>query len=76
MIADTRPLIEITQDALRLLYRELGLVETVRFLNQFTDGFGNYTDQRRTWTESLTFEEAVSDIHAYQARRSGDSRDK
>ncbi len=76
MITDTRPLIEITQDALRLLYRELGLVETVRFLNQFTDGFGNYTDQRRTWTEGLTFEEAVSDIRAYQARRPDDNRAK
>ncbi len=44
MIAETQPLTEITQEALRLLYRELGLVNTIRFLNQFTTGFGNYTE--------------------------------
>ncbi len=43
MITSTRPLAEITQEALRVLYRELGVVDTVRFLNQFTMGFGNYS---------------------------------
>ncbi len=36
MTVETKPLTEIPQDALRLLYRELGLVNTIRLLNQFT----------------------------------------
>jgi hypothetical protein len=69
MIAETRPLVEITVEALRLLYRELGLVDTVRFINQFTAGFGNYTEERRALIENQTFEEAMADIRAYQTRR-------
>ncbi len=69
MIVETRPLIEITIDALRLLYRELGLVDTVRFINQFTTGFGNYTEERRALIENQTLDEAMADIRMYQARR-------
>jgi hypothetical protein len=54
MIAETRPLIGITQEALRMLYRELGVVNTVRSLNQFTMGFGNCTEERRAAMENQT----------------------
>ncbi|HQY94808.1 MAG: hypothetical protein WAU00_05310 [Caldilinea sp.] len=69
MIAETRPLVEITQDALDLLYRELGVVATTRFLNQFTAGFGNYTDERRALLADQSLEEALTAVRAYQARR-------
>ena len=36
MMAEPRPLAEITQTALKVLYREIGVVNTVRFINQFT----------------------------------------
>ena len=69
MIAETRPLIEITQEALRVLYRELGLVNTVRFLNQFSTGFGNYTEERRAVVEDQTLEDVLAQVYAYQAKR-------
>ena len=69
MMLDTRPLIEITQEALRLLYRELGLVNTIRFLSQFTPGFGNYTEERRIATENQTLDEVLAEVYAYQARK-------
>lgn len=69
MITETQPLTEITQEALRLLYRELGLVNTIRFLNQFTTGFGNYTEERRTLLENQTLDEALADLRNYQAQR-------
>jgi hypothetical protein len=75
MITDPKPLIEITQEALRVLYRELGLVDTVRFINQFTHGFGNYTEERRKLLENQTFQEAIADVRAYQAIRPADTRD-
>ncbi len=46
MNTDTRPLIEINQQAIALLYKELGVVDAVRFLKQFTQGYGNYTQER------------------------------
>ena len=45
MITDARPLIEINQQAITLLYKELGTVDAVRFLKQFTQGYGNYTQE-------------------------------
>ena len=70
MIAETRPLAEITQEALRLLYRELGVVNTVRFLNQFTGGYGNYTEERRAANEDQSLDELLAEIYAFQAENS------
>jgi hypothetical protein len=36
-----KPLIEINQQAIHLLYKELGVVNAVRFFKQFTKGYGN-----------------------------------
>ena len=69
MTIATRPLTEITVEALHLLYVQLGLVDTVRFLNQFTTGFGNYTEERRAIVEAQTFEEALTEVRAYQSKR-------
>ena len=69
MIVETRPLSEITQEALRLLYRDLGIVNTVRFLNQFTPGFGNYTEERRALIENQTLDEVLADVRSFQEKR-------
>ena len=58
MITDARPLIEINQQAIRLLYKELGVVDAVRFLRQFTQGYGNYTQER----EALFADKSLDDI--------------
>lgn len=75
MMAEPQPLAEITQEALRLLYRELGVVNTIRFLNQFTTGFGNYTEERRAWLENQTLDAVLADLRAYQAGRPARQQD-
>jgi hypothetical protein len=55
-----RPLSEITQQAIELLSKELGIVETVRFLNQFTTGYGNYTVEREALFKDLTLDQAMA----------------
>lgn len=42
----TRPLSEITEQAIAVLAREIGIVDTIRFINQFTSGYGDYTEER------------------------------
>lgn len=56
MTVNVKPLVEINQEALRLLYRELGVVNAVRFLRQFTTGFGDYTQERDLLFEDLTLD--------------------
>ncbi len=75
MIAETRPLSEITQEALHLLYRDLGVVNTVRFLNQFTTGFGDYTEERRLLIDNQTLDEVLADVRAFQANKASRQHD-
>jgi len=62
MITEVKPLMEINQQAIHLLYQELGVVNTVRFLKQFTTGFGDYTKEREVLFGEKTLAEIVSEI--------------
>jgi len=62
MITDTRTLIEINQQAISLLYKELGVVDAVRFLKQFTQGYGDYSQEREALFMNKSLDEIVSEI--------------
>ena len=62
MITEVKPLVEINQQAIHLLYQELGVVNTVRFLKQFTTGFGDYTQEREVLFGKKSLDEIVSEI--------------
>jgi len=62
MITGTRPLIEVNQQAISLLYKELGVIDAVRFLKQFTQGYGNYTQERDILFENKSLEDIVGEI--------------
>ena len=62
MAVETRPLAEITTVALKVLYREIGIVNTVRFINQFTTGYGDYTQERQDLFAGMTLDDMVSAI--------------
>ncbi len=68
MTIQTKPLSEITQEAIELLSKELGIVATVRFLGQFTTGYGNYTEEREALFEDLTLDQALTAMRQ-KARR-------
>jgi hypothetical protein len=51
---------EITHQAIGLIFKEMGVVNTVRFLNQFTTGYGDYTEEREDLFKGLTLEEILS----------------
>lgn len=69
MIAETRPLAEITQEAIRILFREIGVVDTVRFINQYTTGYGNYTEERQELFADQTLDDLVSQIKERRASK-------
>ena len=62
MIVSTKPLAEVTHEAIGILLREIGVVNTVRFLNQFTGGLGNYNEEREQLFGELTLDEIVTAI--------------
>lgn len=64
-----RTLAEINQQAIALLYRELGIRDAVRFLMQFTPGYGDYTQERQKLFADLTLEEIVAAIQQAERER-------
>jgi hypothetical protein len=62
MITQIQPLSEINIRAFQVLAKEIGLEKTVRFLNQFTTGHGNYTEERRKFFSDLQVSDIVKDI--------------
>ncbi len=67
MTKTAMPLTELTVTAIRLLCHEMGLVNTARFLNQFTTGYGNYTEERDQLFGQMTVDEIVAAIKQKQA---------
>lgn len=62
MVVEAKPLAEITHEAIKILYQKLGIVNTVRFLSQFTVGYGNYLEEREVLFGDLTLDEIISEI--------------
>jgi hypothetical protein len=59
-----QPISKVTQRGTNALIKEIGVVDTIRFLNQFRAGSGNYTTDRDKLFESLSVEDIVSEIKA------------
>lgn len=68
MTTEVTPLAEINQQAIRLLYSELGVVNAVRLLKQFTVGFGDYTKERAMLVGQKTLEEIMGEIESQRQR--------
>ena len=68
MTMTAAPLAEITRSAIHLLCQEIGVVNTARFLNQFTLGYGNYTEERDQLFGQMTVDEIVTEIKRNRAQ--------
>ena len=69
MSVEIRPLSEINQQATDILVREIGVVDTLRFLGQFSAGSGDYTKERGQWLDDLSLEQITSEIKAKRHNR-------
>jgi hypothetical protein len=62
MTVEVKPLAEVTQKAIRVLVQEIGPVDTVRFVTQFTVGYGNYTEEREALFAGMALDDIVAEI--------------
>lgn len=69
MTVTSKPLAEITAQAIRVLCREIGAVNTARFLNQFSTGTGNYTKERDQLLGEPTVADLISELRGPQKGR-------
>ncbi len=69
MTASTQPLSEITQEAITVLVREMGVARTLRFLGQYQNGRGNYTDDRASFLADTSLDDLLEQARALDARQ-------
>ena len=53
---------EVSTEAHKVLCERLGVADTVRFLNQFENGKGNYTQDRDATLDGMSVQEAAASI--------------
>jgi len=53
---------EINKEAFEVLIKELGVSKTIRFINQFSVGKGNYTEMKDDIFKGMTVDDIVSEI--------------
>lgn len=71
MNVQAKSLSEITRNAIDLLSKEMGIVDTVRFLNQFTTGYGNYTEEREELFKDLMLDEILATMKKPPTHQNG-----
>ena len=64
MAVKRKPLAEVTQRAIEIRCRELGAVDTIRLINQFTNGHGDYTSERDALFAGESLDQRIADIKA------------
>lgn len=57
---------EIRKKGYEALVKELGVVGTIRFIQEFGTGSSNYTQQRHQWLDKLSFDEVVQSLKKSQ----------
>mgnify|MGYP000487920778 CR=1 FL=1 len=69
MNVKTKPLADLSHEAIEILIREMGVPDTLRFMNQFTTGRGNYTEDREALLKGVTLEQILADIKADASKK-------
>ena len=60
---------QIRLTGLEALMSKLGPVATVRFLQQFETGYGDYSTERHRWLDEIDVQTAVKQIRRRRARK-------
>lgn len=58
--------IELYRKGFKALVDALGYADAIRFIRQFDNGSGNYTEERHQWLDKLTMDEILTDINQRQ----------
>lgn len=72
MTVHEKALTEITKEAIEVLSNEIGIANTIRFINQFTTGIGNYTEERALLFEDMSLGEILNEIKKMRSHSNPD----
>ncbi len=64
MIVEEKTTHQLNHEALHVLYEHIGVTNTIRFINQFSQGQGDYTQERTKLFEGKSRDEIMKGIRA------------
>lgn len=64
-----KSLSELNEEVVLLLGKTFGFVNTFRFINQFTKGNNNYTEDRKIVYKNYPLDEIISEIKTTRKKR-------
>ena len=64
MTTQLDPISIVTKRATNTLIKEIGVVDTIRFLNQLRVGSGNYTTERDQLFKDMIVNDIISEVKA------------
>jgi hypothetical protein len=53
---------EIIEQGYKALVDSLGVVDAIRFIQHFSPGEGNYTEERHQWLQQKSLDDVLGDI--------------
>ncbi len=59
---------EIISDAIHILTSQIGTANTARFINYFSVGFGDYTEDRKKLFDNYTVDDIAKEIEEYKEK--------
>jgi len=67
---------EVIQKGYEALVQALGPVDAIRFIQHFSPGKGNYTEDRHQWLDQVTSEEFFAQMQQMKEAKLEDDLDK
>lgn len=58
----TRTQQEIIRQGYQALIDSLGVADTIRFIQYFSPGKGDYTKERHQWLDKISFEDCIAEM--------------
>lgn len=75
MKAEPTDLYQIRKIGIEVLNRELGPVATIKFLQQYESGSGDYSLERHEWIDNFSIEDIVREANKIRERNKVDISD-
>ncbi|MCP4105520.1 MAG: hypothetical protein GY749_08290 [Desulfobacteraceae bacterium] len=70
----TKSLNDIIKEAVTVLNNTIGLANTLRFINQFSTGYGDYTEERKKMFENMGLDDIVAEIKQMRRTEKADTQ--
>ena len=68
-VASYRTDYEIQQTAFKILRKQLGISDLIRFIQQYDKAYGNYTVDRDEWQKNYTVDSLFAEIEANKFKK-------